>query len=90
VTEGVCELTLGVNDEEPLLPVFPETALPLSPVSSDEPVVPVDPAVDCPEVVVLAALLPGCSCATTTAMPTVAPVAANRVALVKVRRRARA
>jgi hypothetical protein len=46
VTEGFCELVLGENDEEPLLPVFPVEELPLLPVLPEEPVVPVDPPVD--------------------------------------------
>jgi len=90
VTEGLCELMPGEKDEAPLLPVLPVEKLPLLPVSPDEPVVPVVPPVDWPEVVAPAALFPGCSCATTMPMPTVAPVAANRAALVRVRRRARA
>jgi hypothetical protein len=46
VTEGFCELVLGENDEEPLLPVFPVEELPLLPMLPEEPVVPVDPPVD--------------------------------------------
>jgi hypothetical protein len=78
---------LGENDE-PLLPVFAVEEVPVLP-SPDPPVDPVLATLDRPELEVLAALFPGCSCATTTAMPTVAPVVANRAALVRVRRRAR-
>jgi hypothetical protein len=85
VTEGDCELMLGENDEL-LLPVLAVEEVPVFPSS---PVDPVLATVDRPEVEVLAALFPGCSCATTTAMPTVAPVVAKRAALVSVRRRAR-
>jgi hypothetical protein len=45
VTEGVCELVLGEDDEAPLLPVFP-VALPVLPVFPDEPVVPVVPPLE--------------------------------------------
>jgi hypothetical protein len=95
VTAGDCELTLGEDDEAPLLPVFPvelpvfPVELPVSPVVPDEPDVPVVPPADWPDVVV-AALFPGCSCATTMAIPTVAPAVARSAALVTVRRRARA
>ncbi|HEX4175385.1 MAG TPA: hypothetical protein VHY81_05650 [Acidimicrobiales bacterium] len=88
VTEGDRELTLGEDDEAPLLPVFP-VELPVSPVLPDEPVVPVVPPAVWPDVVV-AAVFPGCSCTTTMAIPTVAPVVARSAALVTVRRRARA
>jgi hypothetical protein len=89
VTEGLCELTLGENDEAPLLPVFPVDALPVLPVLPDDPVVPVDPPVD-PDVVVPAALFPGCSRATTMPMATVAAVVARRAKRVRWRRRVRA
>jgi hypothetical protein len=89
VTEGVCELVLGEVDEEPLLPVLPVEELPVLPVDPDEDVVPVAPAVDWPELVVPAALFPGCSCATTIPIPTVAPVVARRATRVRLRRRAR-
>jgi hypothetical protein len=46
VTEGCCELVLGENDEEPLLPLLPAEELPLLPVLPEEPVVPVAPPVE--------------------------------------------
>jgi hypothetical protein len=87
---------LGEEDEAPVFPVFP--VFPLSPLSPVFPLLPVEPVegvlaappLDPPEVVVLAALFPGCSCATTMPMPTVAPVVAKRAARVRLRRRARA
>jgi hypothetical protein len=71
------------------LPVLPLEEAPVLPVEPDEDVVPSSPPVDLPEVVE-AALFPGCSCATTMPIPTVAPVVAKRATRVRLRRRLRA
>lgn len=84
VTLGVELLVLGAR--LPVLPVEPELAVavelwPVLLVTPEEFVVAV-PA--------LALEPPGCSCATTTPIPNVAPVATSREAFVRVRSRARA
>jgi hypothetical protein len=93
VTAGACVVLLGADDEAPVLPVLPVEpveVLPVFPEEEDEGVVAVPPPVVFPEVVELAALVPRCSCATTTPMPTVAPVVARRATRVRLRTRARA
>jgi hypothetical protein len=48
VTEGLCEVLLGEDDEPPLVPVFPVETLPLLPVLPVLLVLPDEPAVDPP------------------------------------------
>jgi hypothetical protein len=93
---GVDELCEGVNDEVPELPEFPELpevpevpelpVLPVVPVLPDD-VAPPDDDVDEPEPVRRDVLAPEWSCATTTPMTAVAPVAARTAPRVRARSR---
>jgi hypothetical protein len=91
-TTGDDELLLGADEDAPVLPVDP--VVPVEPVDEEDeefelPLLPaVDPVDVDPSEPVRVALEPGCSWATTTPIPTVAPAVARRATRVRRLRRA--
>ncbi len=83
---GDWELCVGVRDDVPEFPVFPELEVSEVPPDEELPLLDVD-EVDPDPAVVGAELAPGRSWATTTPRATVAPAAATTAPRVRVRKR---